>query len=181
MTDLKHSSACDTKPLNTTGLPDGAIAEFTAVLSTSKLDRDGDKMFSGGATVDPAMPLLWQHNPDLPIGKLAEVVEQNDERIVARFHLADLPLAKDALVLLKLGGASHFSRLQAERRQSPRWRVRRSQVARRRGVSRLRARERRGRGARTPRGQAASPRSREDHQVPFQRELSVNRRENPGG
>ena len=81
----------------------GSIFTFDAIVTTNRADRDGDVLLPDGAIVDPAMPLLWQHNPSLPIGKLVGILEQSKRRLSARFALADLDLARDAATLIEFG------------------------------------------------------------------------------
>jgi HK97 family phage prohead protease len=76
--------------------------DFEAVVTTSREDRDRDILEAGGAEVDPKSPLLWQHIPFEPIGKLVQVTKQNSKRVEARFAIADLPLGHDAATLIEL-------------------------------------------------------------------------------
>jgi HK97 family phage major capsid protein/HK97 family phage prohead protease len=84
-------------------LGEGIAAEFTAVVTTNKEDRDHDILEPSGAELDPAMPLLWQHDPTQPIGKYTGTVERDSEKLVAKYQVADTPLGRDAAALLKLG------------------------------------------------------------------------------
>lgn len=102
MSELKRKTV-DVKDVSTSNLPEGVLATFDATITTGKKDRDGDILEPEGASVDPNMALLWQHDYKQPIGKLAAVTEKSAERVAGRFMLADTELAKDALVLLKLG------------------------------------------------------------------------------
>ena len=90
----------DVKELDQT---DGMLAEFEGTISTGREDRDGDILDPQGAEVDPAMPLLWQHDPGQPIGKLVGVTQHDGERLAGRFVVADTPLGRDAVQLLRLG------------------------------------------------------------------------------
>ena len=56
-------------------LPKNTLMVFKHVLTTPRKDRDGDILRTEGAILDPKMPLLWQHIPTLPIGKMLAVVE----------------------------------------------------------------------------------------------------------
>jgi len=82
---------------------EGAIMEFEAVVTSNRLDRDGDVLDPDGAEVDPKAPLLWQHLMMEPIGKLLEVTQQNKKRVKARFAIADTPLGRDAATLVEFG------------------------------------------------------------------------------
>ncbi len=84
-------------------LPSGVCAEFTATITTTKKDRDADILESRGANVDPKMALLWQHNTAEPIGKLVEIVERSNDRIVCKFQIADTELGRDAATLVEMG------------------------------------------------------------------------------
>jgi len=80
-----------------------AIAEFDCVLTATTKDRDGDLLESKGAQVDPLMPLLWQHVPLQPIGKLVRVVSQDDDFVVVRCAIVDTQLGEDAAKLFDFG------------------------------------------------------------------------------
>jgi HK97 family phage major capsid protein/HK97 family phage prohead protease len=84
-------------------LGDGIAAEFTAVVTTAKEDRDHDILEPAGAVLDSQMPLLWQHDPAQPIGKYVGTVQHDAESVVAKYQVADTPLGRDAAALLKLG------------------------------------------------------------------------------
>jgi HK97 family phage major capsid protein/HK97 family phage prohead protease len=84
-------------------LAEGIAAEFTAVVTTNKEDRDHDILEPAGAVLDSKMPLLWQHDPSQPIGKYAETIERDSDKIIAKYQVADTPLGRDAAALLKLG------------------------------------------------------------------------------
>ncbi len=84
-------------------LGDGIAARFDAVVTTNKEDRDHDILEPAGATLDTKMPLLWQHDPSQPIGRYVETVQRSSEKITARYEIADTPLGRDAVALMKLG------------------------------------------------------------------------------
>jgi len=77
--------------------------EFDAIITTNRVDRDGDILEPKGAIPDPAMPLLWQHIPMEPIGKLLKISQQNSKRVKGRFAIADTPLGRDAAELVEFG------------------------------------------------------------------------------
>lgn len=85
------------------GITPGAILEYDAVLSTTRKDRDGDILESGGLEIDTKMPLLWQHIQVSPIGKHVSVLKQTDDLIICRFAIADTELGRDAAVLTRFG------------------------------------------------------------------------------
>ncbi|MBL8830296.1 MAG: phage major capsid protein [Planctomycetaceae bacterium] len=82
---------------------EGTVLEFEAIVTSTRKDRDGDVLECKGCNVDPAAPLLWQHDPQQPIGKLLEVTERSNDKIVAKFAIADTELGRDAAELVKLG------------------------------------------------------------------------------
>lgn len=121
----KTESELDLKSLRAgndgAALGEGILAEFDAVITSSREDRDGDVMEAKGANVDPKMPLLWQHDPAQPIGRFKGVTHRDNEKVVGQFALADTPLGRDALTLLKMGALriSHgFKPLEFEPRKS---------------------------------------------------------------
>ena len=95
----------------------GSILDFEAVISTSKRDRDFDTLLASGGEIDERAALLWQHNPDKPIGRLVRVTEQNDKRVCGHFAIADTALGRDAKTLIEFGALriSHgFKPIKAE-------------------------------------------------------------------
>lgn len=90
-------------------LPPNTLMVFRHVLTTPRKDRDGDILRTGGATPDPKMCLLWQHIHTLPIGKMLEVVEHNDEVLKNVSAIIDIgDLAHDAAVMMA-NGMGRFS------------------------------------------------------------------------
>jgi len=86
------------------GIQSGAVLEYDCVLSARAKDLDGDVLWQkGGMEIDPKMPLLWQHIRLQPIGKHLKVLDQDDDVTKASFAIADIPLGRDAAVLLKFG------------------------------------------------------------------------------
>ncbi len=81
----------------------GSVMEFDAVITSNRVDRDGDILEPKGARVDPKAPLLWQHTPWEPIGKLLEVIKQNSKQVRGRFAIIDNPLGRDAAQLIEFG------------------------------------------------------------------------------
>ena len=75
----------------------GILAEFDAVITSSREDRDGDVMEAKGANVDPKMPLLWQHDPQQPIGRFQGVTHRDNEKVIGQFALADTELGRVAV------------------------------------------------------------------------------------
>lgn len=82
---------------------DGGILTFDAIVTTPARDRDGDILLTKGAQVDMDMPLLWQHIPMSPIGKLVKVLKQDDNELLCRFAVADTTLGRDAAKLIRIG------------------------------------------------------------------------------
>lgn len=85
-----------------------SIMDFDCIVTTGRRDRDGDVLSPKGALVDPKMPLLWQHLPFSPIGKMVKLLEQTDDKVTARFAILDTVLGRDAAVLVR-GGALRIS------------------------------------------------------------------------
>lgn len=81
----------------------GACMEFDCVLTSKKRDRDRDILEPSGARVDPSMPLLWQHIPMQPIGKLIKVITQDEEQVVVRCAIADNAFGRDVAQLVEFG------------------------------------------------------------------------------
>jgi len=81
------------------------LVTFDAIVTTTSRDRDRDVLETKGATLDPASPLLWQHNPMQPIGALVgELKDQRtDDMLPARFAIADTELGRDAATLVEMG------------------------------------------------------------------------------
>jgi HK97 family phage prohead protease len=77
--------------------------EFRCIVTTDRPDRDGDILLPGGARIDLKMPLLWQHNPMSPLGRLLQVVEQNEKKIVCDFGILDTKEGRDAARMVKYG------------------------------------------------------------------------------
>jgi len=84
-------------------LGDGFLMEFDCVITTGRRDRDGDVLDPKGAMVDPKMPLLWQHMPFQPVGKMVRLLEQSEDKVTGRFAIVDTPLGREAAQLVKTG------------------------------------------------------------------------------
>lgn len=83
-------------------LTPGAIMDFDAVITTTRKDRDGDILETSGAELDPHAPLLWQHIPLQPIGKVVSKTVHTKSRMEGRFAIADTELGRDAAVLVEM-------------------------------------------------------------------------------
>ena len=84
-------------------LGDSAVMKFENILTTKDTDRDNDDLDPAGAEVDPKAPLLWQHLPDAPIGRMYSVLEQNSNYVKTACGIADTQLGRDAAVLVEFG------------------------------------------------------------------------------
>lgn len=84
-------------------LSTASVMDFENILTSKNRDRDGDELHPKGAKVDPSMPLLWQHIPTEPIGKLVQVLEQTDDVIKTHFAIADTALGRDSAMLVEFG------------------------------------------------------------------------------
>lgn len=90
-------------------LPKNTLMVFRHVLTTPRKDRDGDILRTGGAKVDPKLPLLWQHVHTLPIGKMLRIVEHNSKKLSLISAIVDLnEVAHDAAVMID-NGMGRFS------------------------------------------------------------------------
>ncbi|HEX7447739.1 MAG TPA: phage major capsid protein, partial [Pirellulales bacterium] len=58
---------------------------------------------TSGAQLDPAAPLLWQHLPDLPIGRLLAEDQRTSDRLTGSFAIAGTALGQDAALLAEHG------------------------------------------------------------------------------
>jgi hypothetical protein len=82
-------------------LPKNTLMVFKHVLTTPRVDRDGDVLRTQGAMIDPKMLLLWQHVHTLPIGKMLYVVEHNEKQLVLVSCIVDMnELSHDAAVMV---------------------------------------------------------------------------------
>lgn len=81
----------------------GSILNFNAIVTTSNRDRDKDILDTKGAVLDPRAPLLWQHIPMQPIGKLVRQISNTGNKLIAKFAIADTALGRDAAALIELG------------------------------------------------------------------------------
>lgn len=84
-------------------MPPNAIMVFSGVFSSKRKDRDGDILEPKGALVDPKMPLLWQHMPFEPIGKMLVLTGTSDTKVTGQCAIADTALGRDAAVLVEFG------------------------------------------------------------------------------
>lgn len=81
----------------------GACMDFEGVITSKSKDRDGDVLESGGAEPDEKMPLLWQHMPMMPIGRIVEVTAKNKQRVAGHFSIVDSELGRDSAQLVEFG------------------------------------------------------------------------------
>jgi len=85
------------------GVPANACAVFDCVVTSKRKDRDGDVLETVGAKLDPAAPLLWQHLPFEPIGKVIRELSRSGNLMQARLAIIDNALGRDANELLEFG------------------------------------------------------------------------------
>lgn len=83
---------------------DGAIMQFQNVLTSKSQDRDGDILDPMGANIDPKSPLLWQHMPMMPCGKLVKTLAINEQMVATECAIAGTSLGHDAALLVEFGG-----------------------------------------------------------------------------
>jgi len=90
--------------------PKNTLMVFRHVLTTSIWDRDGDRLRTKGAILDPKMLLLWQHAHTLPIGKMLAVASHTKDELQLYSCIVDVnELCHDAAVMLDndMGRFSH--------------------------------------------------------------------------
>ena len=98
-----HESGYYSPNSHESGYPPHTLATFPAVITTTRQDLDGDVLETSGAELDPRAPLLWQHLPDLPIGRLLDVDQRTERRLIGSFSIADTALGQDAALLAEHG------------------------------------------------------------------------------
>jgi len=76
------------------------VARYNTIMTTSERDREGDILRSAGAKIDSSMPVLWQHMPYMPIGRLISVISQDEKQIEIRNGLAGVSMISDVMVLM---------------------------------------------------------------------------------
>lgn len=87
---------------DTPDVPMRSIMVFENVVTTPKEDRDRDILRTDGAIVDKRMPLLWQHIPVMPIGKMLMVVQHTDKKLVVLSVIIGVnDLAEDAAKMVE--------------------------------------------------------------------------------
>lgn len=91
------------KAIDGNSLPPHTIATFPAIVTTTRQDRDGDVLESKGASPDPLAPLLWQHIPDMPIGRALSFDAPTQNMLQGRFSIASTALGQDAALLAEHG------------------------------------------------------------------------------
>ena len=82
---------------------DKSVLDFSAILTSTRRDRDFDVLETRGAKPDLKMALLWQHVPFEPIGKMVAVLRQTNDLLVCHFAVADTLLGRDAATLVEFG------------------------------------------------------------------------------
>src|SRR5262245_22324139 len=89
----------------------GSLCTFTCTATTSQRDRDGDILKSGGAVLDSRAPLLFNHDPSCPIGKVLGKTAHTADRLDVKCSITDFgtssgplaALARDCATLVKAG------------------------------------------------------------------------------
>jgi hypothetical protein len=89
-------------------LTPGACMDFRAVVTTTAQDRDADVLDTSGAEPDKTMPLLWQHIPLLPCGRMLDVAEHTKHSLLGDYSIVDSRLGNDAAQLVEFK-AVHIS------------------------------------------------------------------------
>ncbi len=97
--DADNSAGNSSQPASgNEGLP--FVARYNTIMTTSERDREGDILRSSGAKIDGSMPVLWQHMPYMPIGRLIKVISQDDNKVEIRNGLAGVSMIADVMVLM---------------------------------------------------------------------------------
>jgi hypothetical protein len=79
-----------------------ALMDFINVLTSPRQDRDRDIVRTDGVDVDPRMPLLWQHIPEEPIGRMVrDIGICSDGKYRTHMAIADTQLGHDAATLVE--------------------------------------------------------------------------------
>ena len=85
-------------------LPPNSLMAIRHVVTTDRRDRDGDILRTAGAVLDPKAPLLWQHQPFIPIGTVLRTLEHTASKLTVVSVLLDLnSLTTDAAKLIEAG------------------------------------------------------------------------------
>ena len=104
-------------------LPPNTLMVIKHTLTSSREDRDMDVLHTKGAVLDPKAPLLWQHLPTLPVGRVLSVVEHNDTMLKVVSVLLDMnSLTSDIAKLIEadvLRFSHGFRALEFAERKSP--------------------------------------------------------------
>jgi HK97 family phage prohead protease len=80
------------------------------IASTPVTDRAGDIVEPKGAKFALPLPLLWQHNPERPLGHVtAAKATEGGIEVVAEILKGVLPYIDDAWALIKAGAVRGFS------------------------------------------------------------------------
>ena len=86
--------------LEDVAIPKNTLMIMRNTITSDRTDRDQDILVPNGAELDPKMPLLWQHIPAMPIGKMLAVANRNGKRIKLWTAIVDVnQTAHDAAVM----------------------------------------------------------------------------------
>lgn len=99
----KSGLKADDATAGATGSKLAPVAEFEAIYTSTKEDRDRDILEAAGCEVDAKMPLLWQHDATAPIGAHREIVSQDKNKVIGKSAIADTVLGRDAAYLAEFG------------------------------------------------------------------------------
>lgn len=86
-----------------TEIPPRTIMVVQLTVTTPQRDRDGDILRSEGAQMDLKQPFLWQHLHVAPMGKMLELVRQDESGVVINSAIIDSPLGNDGAQLIEFG------------------------------------------------------------------------------
>lgn len=94
-------------------LPASTLLALTPIVTTPKIDRDGDRLETSGAVVAKRLPLLWQHDANKPLGKAVATLVHDSKMLKLASVILKLKgheaLAEDAAILVEADvlGISH--------------------------------------------------------------------------
>lgn len=99
----KDSFTKEFKDVAVREMPPHGIALMNIRTTSTKKDRDGDVLESGGAEVDALGPVLFNHMPFETIGRLIRVIKKTPKFLDERIALVDTPMGNDMLKLAEFG------------------------------------------------------------------------------
>lgn len=84
-------------------IPPRTLMVNELIVTSTREDRDGDKLFADGAIVDPKMPGLWHHMLPAIVGKMLAMRKQDASHVRIAGAVMDSPLGLDVANLVDFG------------------------------------------------------------------------------